>query len=148
MRKGKRTFASRKRKIAGLCALVLAGVIGVGAYAFTASNTVTPHYAGGGAAGVTGYKIEGPSEYEWNDPGTKMLKVVFTMNEEAEDVKVAYTKNGVAPTKEDWADCGKTVTKVATCTLTGAAAYATGVPNEDAEEMAVVANQYGKAEVE
>jgi hypothetical protein len=148
MRKGKRTFASRKRKIAGLCALVLAGVIGVGAYAFTASNTVTPHYAGGGAATVTGYKVEGPSEYEWNDPGTKMIQVKFEINEEAKDVKVAYTKKGVAPTKEDWADCGAAVAKVVTCDLKGATAYAEGVPNEDAEEMAVVANQYGTAEVE
>jgi hypothetical protein len=148
MRKGKRTFASRKRKIAGLCALVLAGVVGVGAYAFTASNEVKPHYAGGGAATVTGYKVEGPSEYEWNDPGTKMVQVKFELSEEAKDVKVAYTKKGVAPVKGDWADCGPAVTKVVTCDLKGAAAYGEGVPNEDAEEMAVVANQYGTAEVE
>ncbi len=57
MRKGKRTFASRKRKIAGLCALVLAGVIGVGAYAFTASNTQAEESgAGANTAVVAGYK--------------------------------------------------------------------------------------------
>jgi hypothetical protein len=57
MRKGKRTFASRKRKIAGLCALVLAGVIGVGAYAFTAQNTVEDQHAGSGVGTVTGFVI-------------------------------------------------------------------------------------------
>jgi hypothetical protein len=57
MRKGKRTFASRKRKIAGLCALVLAGVIGVGAYAFTASNTQAEESgAGANSEKVAGYK--------------------------------------------------------------------------------------------
>ncbi len=57
MRKGKRTFASRKRKIAGLCAFVLAGVLAVGAYAFTASNTQAEESgAGANTAVVAGYK--------------------------------------------------------------------------------------------
>ncbi len=56
MRKGKRTFASRKRKIAGLLAFVLAGVIGVGVYAFTASNTQAEKSgAGANTAVVSGY---------------------------------------------------------------------------------------------
>jgi hypothetical protein len=56
MRKGKRTFASRKRKIAGLCAFVLAGVLAVGAYAFTASNTQAEKSgAGANVAVVSGY---------------------------------------------------------------------------------------------
>ena len=65
MRKGKRTFASRKRKIAGLCAFVLAGLMGLGAYAFTASNTVPAQAAGGGAAAVSGYTETGAS-YTWS----------------------------------------------------------------------------------
>jgi hypothetical protein len=146
---GRRSIAGRKRKAAGLFALLLACVIGVGAYAFTASNTVTPHFAGGGAAGVTGYKVEGPSEYKWNDPGTKMIQVKFELNAEAKDVKVAYTKNATPPVKGDWADCGEAVAKVVTCNLTTTEAYgAEGIPNANAEEMAVVANQYGTAEVE
>src|SRR5277367_6048544 len=56
MRKGKRTFASRKRKIAGLCAVALAGVLAVGAYAFTASNTQAEESgAGANTAVVSGY---------------------------------------------------------------------------------------------
>jgi len=57
MRKGKRTFASRKRKIAGLCAFLLAGVLAVGAYAFTASNTQAQESgAGANTEAVSGYK--------------------------------------------------------------------------------------------
>ena len=72
MRKGKRTFASRKRKIAGLCALVLAGVIGVGAYAFTASNTVKAQDRWCRCRQrVAGYKQIGGDYYEWNVEGTE-----------------------------------------------------------------------------
>ncbi len=57
MRIGKRSFASRKRKIAGLCAFVLAGLLAVGAYAFTASNTQAEESgAGANTAVVSGYK--------------------------------------------------------------------------------------------
>ncbi len=57
MRIGKRSFASRKRKIAGLCAFVLAGLLAVGAYAFTASNTQAEESgAGANTAIVSGYK--------------------------------------------------------------------------------------------
>ncbi len=94
MRKGKRTFASRKRKIAGLCAFVLAGVIGVGAYAFTASNEVKAQTAGAGAEAVTGYKqIEGVY-YEWNVEGTENTAVKFVLEGalKPHDVKIALTK--------------------------------------------------------
>jgi hypothetical protein len=57
MRIGKRSFASRKRKIAGLCAFVLAGLLAVGAYAFTASNTQAEKSgAGANSDAVSGYK--------------------------------------------------------------------------------------------
>jgi hypothetical protein len=57
MRIGKRSFASRKRKIAGLCAFVLAGLLAVGAYAFTASNTQAKESgAGANSETVSGYK--------------------------------------------------------------------------------------------
>ncbi|HEV3321345.1 MAG TPA: hypothetical protein VG147_04040 [Solirubrobacteraceae bacterium] len=57
MRIGKRSFASRKRKIAGLCAFVLAGVIGVGAYAFTDGNTqANASGAGANSETVSGYE--------------------------------------------------------------------------------------------
>jgi hypothetical protein len=107
MRKGKRTFASRKRKIAGLCALVLAGVIGVGAYAFTASNTVRSQSAGGGTSDVSGYKESGVS-YTWSVDGKFITAVEFELEglHEPSDVAVALSKAN-PPAKAEWVDCPK-----------------------------------------
>lgn len=85
MRKGKRTFASRKRKIAGLCAFVLAGLMGLGAYAFTASNTVPEQAAGAGANTVTGYTEVGAS-YTWSANGEYITGA---------EIKLKATKEGV-----------------------------------------------------
>ncbi len=77
MRKGKRTFASRKRKIAGLCALMLAGVLAVGAYAFTASNTQAEKSgAGANTAEVSGYKTS--SLHFTQEAGGKVKEAEFT----------------------------------------------------------------------
>ena len=95
MRIGKRTFASRKRKIAGLCAFVLAGVIGVGAFAFTASNTIPAQAAGGGTNAVSGYTESGVS-YTWSLSGEYITEahVILTNAEKLEpsDVAVALSK--------------------------------------------------------
>lgn len=151
MRKGKRTFASRKRKIAGLCAFVLAGVIGVGAYAFTASNEVPAQAAGGGQAVVSGYKESGVS-YTWNSEGTKVTAVNFILTSTAKlkpsDVKVALTKG--APTKkEEWVDCpssgytakGEEETEVV-CKFTG------GIENKEGTQLTVAAVSEGEVVVE
>jgi hypothetical protein len=105
MRKGKRTFASRKRKIAGLCAFVLAGVIGVGAYAFTASNTIPPQSAGGGSAVVSGYTEVGKSyTFTPNGEETTGVELILKGEQIPHDVKVALT--AAAPTaKTEWSDC-------------------------------------------
>jgi hypothetical protein len=107
MRIGKRSFASRKRKIAGLCAFVLAGVIGVGAYAFTASNTVPAQAAGGGQAVVSGYKESGVS-YTWNTEGTDITNVNFVLTSaeklKPSDVEVALTE-GAPKAAGEWVDC-------------------------------------------
>jgi hypothetical protein len=51
----------RKRNMAGVLAFAVAGIIGVSAYAFTASNTVASHSAGAGAATVSGYTVASPT---------------------------------------------------------------------------------------
>jgi hypothetical protein len=43
-----------RRRMAGVATFILAGAIGVSAYAFTASYTVASHSAGAGAATVSG----------------------------------------------------------------------------------------------
>jgi hypothetical protein len=94
----------RKRNIAGLLAIALASVFAVGAYAFTASNTVPGHSAGAGSATVSGYEVASPSNYTFSADGTKMTAVTFHLNKAASDVKVALTAG--APTHPDWTDCG------------------------------------------
>jgi hypothetical protein len=111
MRKGKRTFASRKRKIAGLLAFVLAGAIGVGAYAFTAQNTIKSEIAGVGSNTLTSYEVTGNDSYKLKANGTTLEDTVFVIKSaeklEPSDVEAALSP-GAAPTlKAEWADCGK-----------------------------------------
>jgi hypothetical protein len=107
MRIGKRKFASRKRNIAGLCAFVLAGVIGVGAYAFTASNTVPAQAAGGGTAAVSGYVEHGVS-YTWSLSGEYITEVNFilknTTSLKPSDVAVSLS-TAATPAEKEWIDC-------------------------------------------
>ncbi len=75
-----------KRKIAGLSVFVIACVIGVSAYAFTASNTVASHSAGAGAATVSGYEVTSPTNYTFSGDGLTMTKVTFDLDKAATDV--------------------------------------------------------------
>ncbi len=137
-RKGsRRSKLSRKRKIVGLSAFLLAAVIGVGAYAFTASNEIPNVKAGVGDAKVTGYKIE-HEEYTFAGAGAGLgiKKVKLTLNEAgAEEVKVAFTKEGVAPPAlgTEWKEC-EIETVYATCE------WATPFANTYHEELYVEVN--------
>ena len=123
MRKGKRTFASRKRKIAGLCAFVLAGVIGVGAYAFTASNTVAPSSAGVGNETISPYVVE-PLSVKYTFTGTEPLEITgveFKLETAASSVEAAVTAGAPAVTDYSAPCSGGTVAKEEIkCTLPAA----------------------------
>jgi hypothetical protein len=176
MRKGKRTFASRKRKIAGLCAFVLAGLMGLGAYAFTASNTVPEQAAGAGANTVTGYTEAGAS-YTWSANGEFItgaeikLKATKKGVVEPSDVAVALSEEtGKPPTTDEWVDCPAANVTVLTAeeewlvkcvflanegahtsltAFTKAYTYAAnGVPNAKGNELTVAAVSEGVAIVE
>jgi hypothetical protein len=174
MRKGKRTFASRKRKIAGLCAFVLAGLMGLGAYAFTASNTVPAQAAGGGAAAVSGYTETGAS-FTWSLNGEYITKGEVYLENVSEikpsDVAVSLG-NGATPTAEEWVDCpegpgggeykeiSKTKWEVECVFKAGTGAHKTatefetykytanGVPNANGNELTLSAVSQGVAIVE
>ncbi|MGH2854753.1 MAG: hypothetical protein ACRDLF_11265 [Solirubrobacteraceae bacterium] len=169
MRKGKRTFASRKRKIAGLCAFVLAGVIGVGAYAFTASNTVPAQSAGGGTAKVSGYTEKGVS-YTWSLNGEDITEANVILTGEAKikptDVAVALG-TAATPAAGEWVDCpepyvatSETETEVVCKFKGGEGAFknateheankftATGVPNAEGNQLTISATSQGKVIVE
>jgi hypothetical protein len=152
MRIGKRTFASRKRKIAGLCAFVLAGVIGVGAYAFTASNTVPAQSAGAGQAVVSGYEEEGVS-YTWNDTGTDVTAVNFNLtNTESlkpSDVKVALTE-GAPKAGTEWVDCAPGEYKVVSAEETEITCKfpSGGIADKAGTQLTVAAVSQGEVVVE
>jgi hypothetical protein len=84
--------------------VVLASVIGVSVYAFTASNTVASHSAGAGSAAVSGYTVASPTNYTFSGDGTTMDGVTFDLDKGASDVAVALTAG--SPSKGDWSDCG------------------------------------------
>jgi len=107
MRKGKRTFASRKRKIAGLCAFVLAGVIGVGAYAFTASNTIKSEIAGVGNNTLTSYEVTGNDSYTIKPTGLETTETVFVIKGtlKPSDVEAALSTSAGPTVAGEWADC-------------------------------------------
>jgi len=126
------------RNIAGLSAVVLAGVIGLSAYAFTASNTVANHSAGAGNATVSGYTVASPTNYTFSGDGTKMTAVTFDLDHAASDVQVALT--AALPTQADWTDCGASGGSspfAVTCT------FGTPVPDANGLKLSVAAVSSG-----
>ena len=138
---GRRRFGRRTRIAAGLFAFVLASVLGVGAYAFTASNEVPAKRAGAGSGEVSGYKVTSQLSYTFSADGTKMTKVNFTLDNQASDVKVALTEG--APEEADWVDCGATKTLEVECTFPGG-----GVEDAKGDKLSVAAVSQGQVKIE
>lgn len=139
----KRGITARKRKVGGLFAFALAGVIGVSVYAFTASNTVASHSAGAGSATVSGYVVASPTNYTFNEAGTTMTKVTFDLDHAASDVAVALS--AAAPTGAEWTDCGASGGAspfAVTCT------FGTPVPDGAGLKLSVAAVSSGTVTIE
>jgi hypothetical protein len=146
---GRRKLASRKQRLAALTVFALAAVLGVGVYAFTASNTVPAHKAGAGAGAVTGYTVASHVSYTWNSSGEDVVAAHFKLNEAASDVAVALT-TAAPTTAEDWTDCGATTggeNEVA-CEFTKAGAFKNGVPNGEGDKLSVAAVSEGQVVIE
>lgn len=140
---GNRKLAGRKRKLAGLLVFVLAGIIGVSAYAFTASNTVASHSAGAGSAEVSGYTVSSPTNYTFSADGTTMNSVTFDLDKAASDVKVALTAG--APETSDWTDCSASEGSspfAVTCT------FGTPIPDANGLKLSVAAVSSGTVTIE
>lgn len=88
------------RKSLGLGAVVLAAVLSVGAYAFTASNTVPATKAGTGSGGITGYTV---SNVQYTNSGGTITDVSFNLDAAARTVSVQLSSTGA------WHDCGASV---------------------------------------
>jgi hypothetical protein len=138
MRKGKRTFASRKRKIAGLCAFVLAGILAVGAYAFTASNTqAEASGAGANTEAVSGYKT---SNLHFTLASGTATTAEFTAEKEAgeaaaTEAQIAVYKAGGTPV---WTPCTAAAGTPVTFTCTFAKALSRTEVEEDTEQETIV----------
>lgn len=147
---GKRKFASRKRNIAGLCAFVLAGVVAMGAYAFTASNEVKARYAGAGTNTVSGYTNPQDVSYTFNSAGTEMTAVDFVLKgtQKPSDVKIALTET--VPTEAgQWVDCvesGGAITEKAAENWNVTCKFA--IPDAEGDELAVAAVSEGTVVIE
>ena len=129
--------------MAGLLVFVVAAVIGVSVYAFTASNTVASHSAGAGSATVSGYTVTSPTNYTFSADGLTMTNVTFDLDKTASDVQVALTK--ALPEKADWTDCGASEGAspfAVTCT------FPTPVPDAEGLKLSVAAVSSGTVTIE
>jgi hypothetical protein len=139
MRKGKRTFASRKRKIAGLCAFVLAGVLAVGAYAFTASNTQAEKSgAGANVAVVSGYKTSNLKFKLENGtaPSATFTAEAIAGEADAKEAEINVMKESGTPA---WTHCALTTPGTsATFTCTFGAALNNKEIEEDVVQETIV----------
>jgi hypothetical protein len=136
-------MGGRRRNVAGLLVIAVAGVIGVSAYAFTASNTVAAHSAGAGSATVSGYTVTSPTNYTFNGAGTTMNAVTFDLDKTASDVKVALTAG--TPVTADWTDCGASEGSApfaVTCT------FGTPIPVAEGLKLSVAAVSSGTVTIE
>ena len=102
---------SRSRML--ISAAAVAGVVAVGGYAFTASNTVPNTKAGDGSGTITGY-VASSVHYTLNSDPTKIDAVTFTLNSapvSGSTIKAQLVSTGA------WYDCSNSTTTV-TCDTT------------------------------
>ena len=96
-------------RITGLGVLILAGLVSVGAYAFTTSNTVPASKAGSGSAAISGYTV---SNVQYTNSGGTISAVQFNLDDAASAVSVRLSAGG------SWHDCGASsgVDNLVSCT--------------------------------
>jgi hypothetical protein len=94
------------RKPMGIGVVVLALVAGIGAYAFTASNTIADAGSAGiGTAVISGYTITNVTyTLDTADP-TKWNAVDFDLGQAATQVQVKFTDSNSVLTTSGWVDC-------------------------------------------
>lgn len=115
-------FKSFKKTI-GLGAIVAALTVSMGAYAFTASNTVPATKAGTGAGAVTGYTVSNVV-YTFSASGDDVTAVAFKLDSTADSVKVKLVSGGTTwfTCSAPAADTGTPVKYDTSCTVTSTTA--------------------------
>jgi hypothetical protein len=98
-------FSNLKRS-AGLGLVVIAAAAGLGAYAFTTSNTVDTGSAGGvGQATIAGYQVTNVSyTQDSTDPST-WSAVDFDLDSNATQVQVKFDDSNSVLPSSGWIDC-------------------------------------------
>lgn len=87
-----------RRKGRFLGALMVAGVVATGAYAFTASNTVPPSNAGSGNGTISGYTVSGIAYTLNATTPTDIDSLAFTLNASATTAKAKIVSGSTAYT--------------------------------------------------
>jgi hypothetical protein len=98
-------FSNLKRS-AGLSLVVIAAAAGLGAYAFTTSNTVDTTSAGGvGQATIAGYQVSNVSyTQDSTDPST-WSAVDFDLDSNATQVQVKFDDSNNVVASSGWINC-------------------------------------------
>jgi hypothetical protein len=106
-------FSNLKRS-AGLGIVVVAAAAGLGAYAFTTSNTVdTGSAAGVGQATIAGYQVTNVSYTQDSvDPST-WSAVDFDLDSNATQVQVKFDDSNTVLPSSGWIDCTGTGSTIA-----------------------------------
>lgn len=108
------------RKSRFLVALIVAGAMGTGAYAFTASNTVPASEAGAGSGTISGYTVSAVA-YQLNaTTPTNIDSVTFTLSAAATTAKAKVVSGSTTYT-----NCSIASGTNATCTFSPAIAITT-----------------------
>lgn len=120
------------KTVAGLGAVLAAGVVAMGAHAFTASNTVPDTKAGVGAGTISGYAVTDVA-YTFSADGTDITGVGFNLDGLADTVQVKLFAG------DTWHSC----TPGTTAANAKYAATCTGftVANASATELSVLAQK-------
>ena len=98
-------FSNLKRS-AGVGLVVVVAAVGLGAYAFTASNTVDATSAAGvGQATISGYSVSNVSyTQDATDPST-WSAVDFDLDSNATQVQVKFDDSNAVLPSSGWIDC-------------------------------------------
>jgi len=98
-------FSNLKRS-AGLGIVVVAAAAGLGAYAFTTSNTVdTTSAAGVGQAAISGYTVTNVSYTQDSTNPDTWSAVDFDLDSNATQVQVKFDDSNTVLPSSGWIDC-------------------------------------------
>ena len=122
----KKRFTKRHRLVV---ALVVAGVLGAGTYAFTATNTVPASYAGSGSGAISGYTVSGVQYTLAAGNPSNIDKVAFTL-----DASASVVKAKLVAASSSYTDCTVTGGTSVSCD------FSPDVAVTSADQLSVVAH--------